>query len=201
MNIHTHHLPATLQFGLLLVVPLTCAAAADSTASQPATELSVTRGVVGPEMQQAISQVLWGCFVVGANLVGRGDVQDSKVMLRRCFTDDFTSEAIMPPAYASLGFSTSGGADGWVDTANQVYRGLNIARAQHLITDVVIQPNGPNSALVTSDALAVHVYPDEHVFNATVTFKDDFRRVNGTWMIAHRTMTVISASQAAAWTP
>jgi hypothetical protein len=156
---------------------------------------------VGPELQHEISQVLWGCFAVGADLVGLGDVQGAKSVLHDCFTDDMTFDAVMPPAYAKLDFSTSGGSDGFVNGANQVYRGMNIVRVQHLITNVVIERTGPDTATVNSGALAVHTYQDEHVFNANVKFVDSFQRIGGVWKITHRTMNVISVSQAAAWTP
>jgi hypothetical protein len=156
---------------------------------------------VSAELQQEISQVLWGCYAVGADLVGGGDVAGAKNVLRRCFADDFENETVTPPAYAELAFTTTGGADNWVDVSNGLYRGLGLARVQHLITNIVIHPDGPNAATVTSGALATHVYADEHTFNATVKFKDDFRRTNGTWMIKHRTMTVVSLTQSAAWAP
>ncbi|HSU38425.1 MAG TPA: nuclear transport factor 2 family protein [Polyangiaceae bacterium] len=156
---------------------------------------------VSADLQQQISQVLWGCYAVGADLVGAGDVQNAKNVLRHCFADDMDSQTVTPPAYASLAFNTSGGADNWVDVSNALYRGLGLTRVQHLITNIVVYPKGPNAATVTSGALAVHVYADEHTFNATVKFSDDFRRIDGTWKIKHRVMTVISLTESPAWAP
>ena len=172
----------------------------DSEASAAVTEAARV-DLESAELQHEISQVLWGCFAVGADLVGTGDVPGAKDVLRKCFADDMASEAVLPPAYASLGFTTSGGADGWVEVANQIYRSFHFTRAQHLITNIVIKKTGPDTAIVNSGALAVHVYPDERVFNATVKFVDDFRRMNGVWKITHRAMTLTSVSQAAAWVP
>jgi hypothetical protein len=155
----------------------------------------------GAQLQHEISQVLWGCYGMGADLVGSGDVEGAKSLLRRCYTDDLEFQAIMPPAYSSLNFTTTGGADGFVDAANQLYRSLGLVRTQHLIGNIVVRKTGLNSAIVTSAALAVHVYADEHVFNATIKFVDDFRRVNGAWKMTHRVMNVTSVTQAAAWAP
>jgi hypothetical protein len=163
--------------------------------------LASRAGPVSAEEQQEISQVLWGCYAVGADLVGAGDVQGAVDTLRQCFADDMQFEAIMPPAYANLGFRTAGGAEGFVNVAHQVYRSLRVTRTQHLITNIRVEKTGPNSAVVYSSALATHVYPDEHVFNATVKFEDEFKRVSGVWKIARKTMTVISVTQAAAWVP
>ena len=156
---------------------------------------------VTADLQQEISQVLWGCYAVGADLVGRGDVEASKKVLRKCYSNDMVFESVLPPAYAGLAFTTTGGADPWVDVSNQFYRSMHFSRVQHLITNIVINRTGPNTATVDSGAIAVHVYPDEHVFSTTVKFVDEFRRTNGTWWITHRTMTVLSVFQAAAWAP
>ncbi|HEY2514187.1 MAG TPA: nuclear transport factor 2 family protein [Polyangiaceae bacterium] len=175
----------------LLLVPVV------SRGSPPARNTSE----VGPELQQEISQVLWGCFAEGADLVGVGNVPAATDVLQHCFTGDMTFDAVMPAAYSKLNFSTSGGAAGFVAGANGVYRSMGIVRVQHLITNVVITRTGPDTAVVNSGALAIHTYGDEHVFNANVKFVDQFQRVDGVWMITHRTMNVISVSQAAAWAP
>jgi hypothetical protein len=156
---------------------------------------------VTPQLQHDISQVLWGCFSVGADLVGAGDLPGARDTLRRCFSDDMSVTAVMPPAYAALGFQTSGGADGFVEVASQIYRQMNFVRTQHLITNIVIERTGPDTAIVRSGALAVHTYQDEHAFNATIKFVDDFKRMGGAWKITHRTMTLVSVTQAAAWVP
>jgi hypothetical protein len=156
---------------------------------------------VSPELQQEISQVLWGCYAVGADLVGAGDVAGAKSVLSKCYSDDMVFEAVMPKAYESLNFVATGGAEGFVNAANQIYRNLQFTRTQHLISNVVIDKTGPHSALVHSSATAVHVYPDEHTFNATLKFEDQFERIKGVWKMTHRTMTVTSATQSAAWSP
>jgi hypothetical protein len=156
---------------------------------------------VTPQLQHDISQVLWGCFSVGADLVGAGDLPGARDTLRRCFTDDMSVTAVMPPAYSALNFQTAGGADGFVDVASQIYRQMHFVRTQHLITNIVIEKTGPHTAIARSGALAVHTYQDEHVFNATIKFVDDFKRVGGAWKITHRTMTLVSVSQAPAWAP
>jgi len=156
---------------------------------------------VGPELQHEISQVLWGCYAVGEELVGSGDVQGAKDVLRKCYSDDMQFEAILPPAYASLNFVTTNGADGFVDTSNQFYRALDLVRVQHLITNIVIKKTGPNAAVVNSGALAIHTYADNHVFNANVGFVSNFRLTNGAWKITHTTMNVNSVTQEAAWVP
>jgi hypothetical protein len=153
------------------------------------------------ELQHEISQALWGCFAVGSELVGQGQVQAAKDILQRCFSDDMTSEAVPPPAYAGLAFTTSGGPSGWVDVNNAIYRRFQLTRVVHVISNIVIKRTGPNTALVDSSALAVHVFPDEHVLNTTVKFKDEFRRIHGAWKITHRVMTLTSLSQAMAWQP
>lgn len=177
----------------------------EAEASAPSAESAALRGHdnenVSPELQQEISQVLWGCYAVGADLVGGGDVQGAKDVLHHCFTDDFESQTVMPPAYTDLAFATTGGVDNWVDVSNKLYRGLGLSRVQHLITNIVIHPSGPNRATVLSGALATHVYADEHAFKATVKFNDQFCRVNGTWKIERRVMTVISLTEAPAWAP
>ncbi len=145
--------------------------------------------------------MLWACYAVGADLVGGGEVEAAKDVLHRCYTDDLEFQAVMPPAYSSLNFTTTGGADGFVDAANQLYRGLGIVRTQHIISNIVVKKTGPNTAVVTSGALAVHVYADEHVFNGTIKFVDDFRRIGGVWKMTHRVMNVTSVTQAAAWVP
>jgi hypothetical protein len=156
---------------------------------------------VSAELQQEISQVLWGCYVVGADLVGAGDVQGAKHVLAKCYSDDMVFEAIMPPAYQNLNFTATGGAEGFVNAANQVYRGLNVTRTQHILSNIVIEKTGPSTAVVRSSGLAVHVYPDEHTFNATIKFVDDFARIKGVWKMTHRIMTVTSATEPPAWTP
>jgi hypothetical protein len=166
-----------------------------------ARDSGVGTDTVSAEAQQEISQVLWGCYAVGADLVGLGDVQGAKDVLRKCFADDMQFEALMPPAYVNLGFKTFNGAEGFVNAANQIYRSLRIIRTQHLITNIRVEKTGLDSAVVYSGALATHVYPDEHVFNATVKFQDEFKRVGGVWKIARKTMTVISVTQAGAWVP
>jgi len=152
-------------------------------------------------MQQEISQVLWSCYAVGADFVGVGEVQRAKDVLGKCFTDDMQFEAIMPPAYTNLNFRTSGGAEGFVNSANQLYRSLGLTRTQHLISNIRVEKTGPDSAVVYSSALATHVYPNEHVFNATVKVEDQFKRIRGVWKFARKTMTVISLTQAGAWAP
>jgi hypothetical protein len=156
---------------------------------------------VSAELQQEISQVLWSCYAVGADLVGAGDVTAAKRVLRKCYSDDMVFEAVMPEAYESLNFVASGGAEGFVNAANQIYRGMQFTRTQHLISNIVIEKTGRDTALVHSSAIAVHVYPDEHTFNATLKFEDEFERSNGQWKMTHRTMAVTSATQAAAWVP
>jgi hypothetical protein len=156
---------------------------------------------VSDDLQKDISQALWDCFAVGSELVGQGQAQAAKEILPRCFSDDMTSEAVLPPAYANLAFTTSGGPSGWVDVTNAIYRRFQLTRVVHVISNIVIKRTGLNTALVNSSALAVHVYPDEHVLNATVKFKDEFRRINGAWKITHRVMTLTSLAQAEAWQP
>lgn len=177
---------------------------ADETGAASAADVAtnhVTSNRVSAELQHEITQALVGCFAVGADLVGGGDVAGARAVLPACFSSDMTSEAILPPAYAALAFATSGGTDGWLQVANGIYRQFGFTRVQHLITNVVVHRTGPNTAIVKSDALAVHVYPDEHTFNATLKFEDRFREINGQWKITHRTMTVTSLTQAAAWQP
>jgi len=175
----------------------------DEPEAEAASELTEASAAdhVGVQLQHEISQALWGCFSVGADLTALGDVTGAKAVLRHCFSDNMDSETFLPPAYAGLAFSTSGGPDGWVDAAHQLYQSLHIQRAQHLITNIVIKKTGPNTAIVHSGALAVHVYPDEHVFNATVKFVDNFQRIHGVWKITHRAMTLTSVSQGPAWIP
>ena len=155
----------------------------------------------GFALQREVEQVLWGCYLVGADQVGVGDVDGAKATLRKCFTDDMTWQTVMPPAYADFGFSTSNGADGFVDLANQIYRGANYSRVHHLITNIVVKPSGGDALRVTSSAQAIHVFADEHAFSATVKFTDDFVRTGGKWKISHRVMTVVAANEIGAWTP
>jgi hypothetical protein len=168
--------------------------------SAQAEALARSGGADTASLQQEISKLLWGCYVVGADLVGAGDVATAKHVLRRCFAEDLRWETVMPPAYAALAFSTTGG-DNWVDVSNQLYRSLGIVRTQHLLTNVVVEDSGRGRAKAFSSALAVHVYADEHAFNATVKFEDELEKRRGTWVLIHRTMTVQSLTQAAAWQP
>jgi hypothetical protein len=215
MSTHSAGTPAALLFCMVSLPLATCAleAGGDDQAHPQATvpvtrpfqteQVSTELGAahVGVQLQHEITQVLWGCYAVGADLVGVGNVEGAKAVLSNCFAEDMIAEALMPPAYASLNFKTAGGAAGFVDVANQIYRSLNFTRTQHLITNIVIERTGPNTAIVHSSALAVHVYSDEHVFNATIKFVDHFQRSNGAWKITHKTLQVISVSQAAAWVP
>lgn len=186
---------ALIGFGLLSLSlsPQRSLAATEDTASLPDS--------VSAELQQQISQVLWGCYAVGEELVGVGDVQGAKDVLRKCYADDMQFEAILPPAYASFNFVTSNGADGFVDTSNQFYRALGLVYVQHLITNIVIKKTGANTAVVKSGALAVHTYADNHVFNANVGFVSDFKQTNGVWKITHTTMRVYSVTESPAWVP
>jgi hypothetical protein len=171
-------------------------ASASSDAARP-----LAGGPVSAALQQEISQVLWGCYAPGEELVGRGEVERAKQVLRKCYADDMEFEVIMPPALSSLSFVTTNGAEGFVETSNGFYRALGLVHVQHLITNIVIEPAQPNAAHVLAGALAIHAYADGGVFNANVTFDVDFRRAQGVWKMAHVSMTVHSVTEAPAWVP
>jgi hypothetical protein len=156
---------------------------------------------VSAQLQHEISQVLWGCYATGADLVGAGDVEGARTVLRRCYSDDLEFQAIMPPAYSFLNFTTTGGADGFVEGARQLYQTLGIIRTQHFVTNIVVKKTGHNTAVVTSSGFAVHAYADEHAFTGTIKFVDDFKRTNGVWKMTHRVMTATSVTESAAWVP
>lgn len=161
----------------------------------------LARGAVSAALQHEISQVLWGCYAPGEELVGRGEVQRAKQVLRRCYADDMEFEVIMPPALSELSFVTTNGADGFVDTSNGFYRALDLVHVQHLITNIVIESVQANAARVHAGALAIHAYADGGAFNANVTFDIDFRRAQGAWKMAHVSMTVHSVTEVPAWLP
>lgn len=153
------------------------------------------------QLQHEISQLLWGCYAVGADLVGAGDVEGAKAVLRKCFAPNMTFQAVMPPAYSALGFSTGNGADGFVDFAHQFYTSLHFTRTQHSLTNLTVERVGPHSIIARSSGLATHVFPDEHVLNATIRFEDRLERMRGEWKFVQRTMFVSSLTQVTAWTP
>jgi hypothetical protein len=162
---------------------------------------SQAAGASSAQLHYEISQTLWGCYAVGADLVGVGDVARAKETLRKCFAPDMEFKGVMPPAYAALGFTSTNGADGFVDFANQFYRSFGFTRTQHSITNLVVQKTGPDTATARSSGFAAHVYADEHVLNATVRFEDELQRSHGVWKFVRKTMTVTSLTQMQAWNP
>lgn len=153
------------------------------------------------DLQRQVERMLWGCYLVGADYVGAGDVAAAKRTLRGCFTSDMVWETTMPPAYAALNFKTTGGADGFVDTAHQIYTTSRFVRVHHLITNIVVTRVSADRLKVTSSAQAVHVYADERAFSAIVVFTDAVVRKDGVWKIQHRDMNGVAANHLAAWVP
>ena len=151
------------------------------------------------QLQEEIERQLVGCYVVGADLVGAGDVEEAKRVLSECFADNLITKTVMPPAYEQLSLNTQGGGAAWADASHAFYQTLGVVRTQHILSNVVIRPTGRDALRVTSSALAIHVFPDEHTFNATVKFDDVFRREKGSWKVEHRVMTVTSLTESEAW--
>jgi hypothetical protein len=181
------------------VLGLSLARGSASASSDEASTLA--QGRVSAALQQEISQVLWGCYAPGEELVGRGEVERAKQLLRKCYADDMEFEVIMPPALSSLSFVTTDGADGFVETSNAFYRALDLVHVQHLVSNIVIEPTRSGAARVLAGALAIHTYADGGAFNANVTFDIDFRRAQAAWKMAHVRMTVHSVTEAPAWVP
>jgi ketosteroid isomerase-like protein len=194
----------TKYFGIIALPTVCLLALSLSAGRSPAAEAALASpaaDVVSAELQQQISQVLTGCYADGEELIGIGDVDGAKAVLRQCFADDMEFEAIMPPAYAGLGFVTTNGADGFVDFSNSFYRALDIVHVQHLMANIVITKTGHGSATVNSGALAIHTFADGHTFTANVGFTSSFQRVHGAWKILHTTMDVHAITEASPWSP
>src|SRR5215831_15941836 len=84
-------------------------------------------------------------------------------------------------------------------TAIEFYGKFGFTRTQHMVTNVVVQRTGETTAIMRSYALAIHVYPDESVWNATVKYLDDVHYSNGQWKFVHRRVTLTSLTTAPAW--
>lgn len=105
----------------------------------------------------------------------------------------------MPAAYQALSLNTQGGGAAWVDASHAFYQALGVVRTQHILSNVVATRTGPNTARATSSALAIHVFADEHTFNAAVKFDDKFRRDADGWKLERRVMNVTALTEIAAW--
>ena len=149
-------------------------------------------------LQHELTQLMY-CYATGVDLAGAGDGAAAAQQLRSCFTDDAESVYEFPPMWAHLNFTVTGGGAGLAQTAIEFYGKFGFTRTQHMVTNVVVQRTGETTAIMRSYALAIHAYPDESVWNATVKYLDDVHYINGQWKFAHRRVTLTSLTKAPAW--
>jgi hypothetical protein len=154
---------------------------------------------VTPALQNEFAQLTYH-YAAGADLAGAGDHQGSVNEFRKAFADDAVSEYVFPPNWSHLNTTVKGGGAGLAQFATDFVNAFGLVRLQHMITNVVVTRTGPTTAVMRSYALAIHVYPDEHVFNATVKYLDDVRLINGQWKFVHRVVTLTSMWEAPTWT-
>jgi SnoaL-like domain len=149
-------------------------------------------------LQHELTQLMY-CYATGVDLAGAGDGAAAAQQLRTCFTDDAESVYEFPSRWAHLNFTVTGGGVGLAQTAIEFYGKFGFTRTQHMVTNVVVQRTGETTAIMRSYALAIHAYPDESVWNATVKYLDDVHYINGQWKFVHRRVTLTSLTTAPAW--
>jgi len=147
---------------------------------------------MGIKYNHAGRQDIPECYITKIGPESLGDVQAGTNELHACFTDAAKVVYDFPPAFEALKFKATGGPEGLAQAVVGIYQTLHIIRAQHMVTNVVVQRTRETTATMRSYITAAHMHPDERVLNATAKYLDDVRYIDGQWKMAHRQVTITS---------